>query len=62
LTSNYLGVMIFVIIFLPLPLMLYVPSDATWAIILGGALLILASFWIFEKLVYVRVLHKPDAT
>jgi hypothetical protein len=62
LKSNYLGVFIFVIVVLPVPFMLYIPSDTVGIIFISGALLMAASVWVFAKLVYVRLAHDSNAT
>ncbi len=62
LESNYVAVLVFVIVIPGLAFTLYVPSDTLWTILLGGALLIALTVWILAKFVYVRLAREPNAT
>ena len=62
LQSNFVGLLAFAIGILPLPFLLFVPTDRIWVILAGGALLMAALLWYFARLLRVRLAREPEAT
>jgi hypothetical protein len=55
LQSNYVGLLAFAISVVPLPFLLFVPSDRIWMILAGGALLMAGLLWCFARLLRVHL-------
>ena len=62
LQSNYVGLLAFAISVVPLPFLLFVPSDRIWMILAGGALVMAALLWCFARLLRVRLAREPGAS